>query len=205
MEKDWTCIAGIDPGSRRTGFAFFKVRERHIVSASYGVIKTNPKEAFIQRILFIGKQLKKLFDEYKPEILVIEKIFFGKNAKSAFKLGYAQCVCAYVAAERGIQLFEYSTKEVKKTITGSGQSNKEQVQKMVLRLLGEEGLGKNLGENLGKKPRNGGNPGVSLDSSDAMALAYHHFLIWRNQHKINKINNEINPHKGDLCGGGLVL
>ena len=100
MDKNWTCIGGIDPGSRQTGFAFFKVQKRHIVSTSYGVIKTNPREDFIQRILFIGKQLKKLFGEYNPEILVIEKVFFGKNAKSAFKLGHAQCVCAYVAAER---------------------------------------------------------------------------------------------------------
>ena len=166
-----TCISGIDPGSRHTGFAFFKIHQRHIVSASYGVIQTNPKEPFIDRMLFIGKQLKELFDKYNPKILVTEKVFFGKNAQSAFKLGYAQCVCTYIAAERGIQLFEYSTKEVKKTLTGSGCSRKEQVQKMVLRLLGQEM-----------------SPKISLDASDAMALAYHHFLIWKNQHRMGRIN-----------------
>ena len=69
---------------------------------------------------------------------------------------------------------------------------------MVLRLLGE-----NLGENRG-------NPAISLDASDAMALAYHHFLIWRNQYKMDKINmdkinNEVKPPKEDLSGGGPVL
>ena len=165
-----TCIGGIDPGSRQTGFAFFNIHKECIVSANYGIIKTNPKETFIQRMLFIGKELKELFNQYKPQILAIEKVFFGKNAKSAFKLGYAQCVCTYMATERGIQLFEYSTKEVKKTLTGSGQSNKEQVQKMILRLLGKETNSK-----------------MSLDASDAMALAYHHFFVWKNQHKMNRM------------------
>ena len=160
------------------GFAFLKVQGESIVSTSYGVIRTNPKDSFIQKMLFIGNKLKELFDKYSPEILVVEKVFFGKDAKSAFKLGHTQCVCLYVAAERGIKTFEYATKEVKKTLTGSGQADKKDVRKMVLKILGG-----GVGEFEERENQNNQNFKMSLDASDAIALAYHHFLIWKNQNK----------------------
>lgn len=151
-------ILGIDPGSRFLGFAALEVTSAQpliMKPLEYGVLKFNADENLSQRLLEIGDGIADLMKSYKPDQMSLEKIFLGKNADSAFKLGHARGVVIYEALRAGVEVHEYSTRVVKKGITGNGGAEKEHVRLVVQNLL--------------KLP-----PVKSLDASDALAMACFH-------------------------------
>ncbi len=149
-------ILGIDPGSRFLGFAAIEVdSNRRMKPIEYGVLKFDSKENLSQRLLEIGEGVRDLMKSYQPQHVSLEKIFLGKNADSAFKLGHARGVVIYEALKSKAEVFEYATRAVKKGITGSGAAEKDHVRIVVQNLL--------------KLP-----PVKSLDASDALAMACYH-------------------------------
>lgn len=168
-------ILGIDPGSRFLGFAALEVSSAMplvMKPLEYGVLKFDSSEVLSQRLLEIGEGVRDLMGSYKPDHISIEKIFLGKNADSAFKMGHARGVVIYEALKARVQLYEYATRVVKKGITGNGGAEKEHV-RMVL-------------QNLLKIP-----PVKSLDASDALAMACFHAT----QLRIHNIKLNV---KGDI-------
>jgi len=120
---------------------------------------------FPERMLDLSGSLQGLLQKYQPQVVVIEKIFLGKNADSAFKLGHARGVALLEAARSRAQVVEYATRIVKKGLTGHGGADKESVQLFVQRILGLQEI-------------------RQIDASDALALAlYHGFQVGRPQLK----------------------
>ncbi len=148
-------IMGIDPGSHNTGYGVIKAQGAKIIHLEHGVLQAPASKAFSERLHLIGEQLLTLFARVRPNVTVVEKVFLGRNADSAFKLGHMRGVCLFAAAQINSQLIEYATRSVKKGITGSGAAEKEQVQLVLFAALGIRGPGQ-------------------IDSSDALALAYYH-------------------------------
>lgn len=151
-------ILGIDPGSRFLGFAVLEVTSTQplvMKALEYGVLKFNAEEQLSTRLLEIGEGVRDLIKSYKPDHVSLEKIFLGKNADSAFKMGHARGVVLYEALKAGCEVYEYATRVVKKGITGNGGAEKEHVRLVVQNLL--------------KLP-----PVKSLDASDALAMACFH-------------------------------
>src|SRR5437764_14541479 len=106
----------------------------------------------------IHSRITRLLDEFSPDECAIEAPFFGKNVQSMLKLGRAQGVAIAAAMSRNIPVTEYSPKKVKLSITGNGNSDKEQVWKMLQRLTA-----------LPDKPK-------YYDATDALAVAIcHHY------------------------------
>src|SRR6185312_16159424 len=83
------------------------------------------------RLFSIYEGLSKVIQEYQPKIMVIEKVFFAKNAVSALKLGQARGAAMLTGRIHGLEIFEYSPTEVKQAIAGQGHADKDQVAKMV--------------------------------------------------------------------------
>ncbi|MCK6599487.1 MAG: crossover junction endodeoxyribonuclease RuvC, partial [Bdellovibrionaceae bacterium] len=149
-------ILGIDPGSQVTGFGLLSLHSGRVQVMTYGIIQLKKEsENFNERIHLLAQNLDILFSKYQPQIVSIAKIFLGKNPDSAFKLGHARGVCIQKAMENKAQVFEYSTREVKKGITGSGGADKHQVNEVLKHLLGLKTIN-------------------YLDASDALALAFYH-------------------------------
>lgn len=144
-------IFGIDPGSIRLGYGVIEKKGEEFILRASGTIEPETKKDFPKRLNEIYKKLREVLKAYPPDCVVGEKIFLGKSAESAFKLGHARGICLQLAAEQGAQVVELATRSVKKSITGRGSAEKEQV-KLVL----ERMLGCRL---------------ESLDESDALALA----------------------------------
>ena len=142
-------ILGIDPGSRFTGFAIISQQGEYVDS---GVINLSHHKEFKSKLFTLSQQLENIYSKYPIESLSLEKIFLGKNADSAFKLGHARGVCLLSAGRHDAHVFEYAAKYVKKVITGSGGSDKHSVQYFVNRYFNVD---------LTKE-----------DESDALALAY---------------------------------
>ncbi len=148
-------IMGIDPGTVSTGYAVIHTTEDSSKCLDYGLIRANEK-SFPLRISKIHQGLKELGQTYKPHHIAVEKIFFGKNPVTAFKLGHIFALCLLESTRQKAEFFEYSTRFIKKAVTFSGNSSKELVQQFVTNFFA-----------LSPTPR-------SLDATDALAVALCH-------------------------------
>ncbi|KYG67747.1 crossover junction endodeoxyribonuclease RuvC [Bdellovibrio bacteriovorus] len=148
-------ILGVDPGSRITGFGVIRVENGRIEHINHGVILLDADQAFPYRMKELGSAFREVMTKYQPDQVVIEKIFLGKNADSAFKLGHARGVVMYEAGLGGSDVFEYATRVVKKGVTGTGGASKEDVQAILKAILNIKVINR-------------------IDASDALAMACHH-------------------------------
>ena len=131
-------ILGIDPGSRATGFGLIDLIGSQVKYISSGVIKST-KGDFTERLKVIHKSVYKLIKVYNPDIMVIESVFVHKNPSSALKLGHARAAALCATFDFDVSVFEYSPREIKKAVVGTGAASKEQVQHMVVSLLNLDG------------------------------------------------------------------
>lgn len=148
-------ILGVDPGSRITGFGVIRVEKGRLEHINHGVILLDAEQSFPLRMKELGSAFREVMDKYKPQQVVIEKIFLGKNADSAFKLGHARGVVMYEAGLGEAAVYEYATRVVKKGVTGNGGSSKEDVQAILKAILNIKAINR-------------------IDASDALAMACHH-------------------------------
>ena len=124
-------IIGIDPGLVQTGYGIINVSNNQTSLIDYGIIKPPPKDPLANRLLTIFNDVCEIISSYNPQIFAIEEVFFGKNVKSAMRLGQARGASMVAAASKGISIYEYSARKVKQSVTGNGNAHKTQVQFMV--------------------------------------------------------------------------
>lgn len=128
-------ILGIDPGSNCTGYGIIDKENELLKLIAFGAIKCNSQDSFPQRLKKIKQEIVTLIKNLRPQILVIEGLFYAKNVKSVLKLGHVRGVILLAAVEEEIEIFEYSPLEVKSAVVGYGRAEKSQVQQMVKNLL----------------------------------------------------------------------
>lgn len=124
-------ILAIDPGYARLGYAVIESNGRENKFVAAGLIETKAGESWDKRILKIAGALEKIFNKYEPSILVVEKIFFSSNQKTAFKVAEIKGIIGYLAAKYDIPVQEISPRELKIAISGYGLADKKQMQKIV--------------------------------------------------------------------------
>ncbi len=130
-----TIILGIDPGLQHTGWGVIKVNGSNISFIAGGVIHTTPKLGMPKRLLQLHTNLKEVIELYKPDEMAIEETFVNKNALSSLKLGHARGVLIVTGASHDIPISEYSPNLIKKSITGAGKADKNQIIAMIKILL----------------------------------------------------------------------
>lgn len=128
-------ITGIDPGSVITGYGIIRKTKKGLKCLDYGVIETNPSLPPEQRLHKLHLELLKLLRQYKPGILVVEKVFFFKNLKTAMPVSEAGGVVLLTAAKKKIKVKQLTPLEIKMGICGYGRADKKQVQKMIKEIL----------------------------------------------------------------------
>ncbi|MEP7280091.1 MAG: crossover junction endodeoxyribonuclease RuvC [Bacteroidota bacterium] len=152
-------ILGIDPGTVVMGYGLIVVTGHTIQLLEMDVLKLGGKKDIYERLELIHATVCKIIKTHQPHLFAIEAPFFGKNVQSMLKLGRAQGVAIAAAMQSGIPVTEYSPKKIKQSITGNGNADKQQVWKMLQRIL-------QLAEGDLKY----------LDASDALAVALcHHY------------------------------
>ena len=147
-----SCILGIDPGSRITGYGVVERRGSAVSFIACGVIKSTPAFSFPDRLKEIHDGVLAVIDTHRPEYAAVEDIFFAKNASSALKLGQARGAILMALLNKPLMVHEFTAKQVKQAVAGYGQASKAQVQHMVRLLL-----------NLSASP--------SEDAADGLAIA----------------------------------
>ena len=147
-------ILGIDPGSRRTGYGVIDVAGSRIAYVSSGIIRL-PEKSLPDRLKIIFDGVSEIIEQYKPQQMGIEEVFFAKDPRAALKLGQARGAAIVAGVNAGLDVGEYSARSVKQAVVGTGAADKKQVQMMITQLL--------------KLPQS-----PSEDAADALAVAICH-------------------------------
>lgn len=148
-------VLGVDPGSRVTGYGLVEKGGHDVRCIHAGLIRPPESIPFYKRIHTIFETMVEIMGRYRPCEMAIEDLFYAKNIQSSLKLGHARGAVIIAAVHCHIPIFEYTPLEIKKSVVGYGQADKEQVRSMVqviLRFRGE----------------------LPLDASDALAAAICH-------------------------------
>jgi len=148
-------VIGIDPGTARMGYGVIEVKSKgkKIKLIDGEVIITHPDLEPEKRLKFLYDTLISVLKENKPDVMVIEKLFFNTNAKTAIAVGQARGISMLAAANKKVKVVEYTALEAKLALTGYGRSDKKTMQDAVQKILG-----------LNKKVK-------SDDANDAVAMA----------------------------------
>jgi crossover junction endodeoxyribonuclease RuvC len=148
-------VLGIDPGLSITGYG--------LVEGSYppkahraGVIRTDRDSSTEVRLAELHAGLTQVISDLNPDVIALETVFTNRNLQTAISVGRASGVAMLAAAQAKVAVFEYVPTAIKSAVTGNGSANKDQVQQMVMRLLGLQAA---------PKP---------ADASDALAIAICH-------------------------------
>ena len=129
-------VLGIDPGTRVTGFGIVEKGKAGILLRLHdGCVLVNERAPLSDRLHAIYGGITSVIDEFKPDCVAVETVFYGKNVKSAILLAHARGVALLCAAQAGLPVYEYNPVTIKSTVTGYGKATKDQVQKMVKMLL----------------------------------------------------------------------
>ncbi|MDX9759918.1 MAG: crossover junction endodeoxyribonuclease RuvC [Bacteroidota bacterium] len=129
-------ILGVDPGSLVTGYGIIEVRGRTYRRTASGVITMRPSDSVAIRLRTVYDGLLAVIDAHHPDEFCIETAFYGKNVQSMLKLGQVRGVAILAAVHRQLGISEYSPREVKHSVTGTGAAAKQQVEYMVKAILG---------------------------------------------------------------------
>lgn len=151
---------GIDPGLTRCGLSVVQAgKGRAVLPVAVGVVRTPAGDDLAQRLLELSDAVNEWMDEYKPDVVAIERIFERGNVSTVMHTAHGVGVLVLAAAQRGIDVHMYTPSEVKKAISGNGRADKKQMTAMITRILG-----------LSEAPK-------PADAADALALAVCH--CWR--------------------------
>lgn len=156
MGKQTVRILGIDTSLRSTGVGIVEARGTELRAVAYGRIRNKPAVPHSGCLENIFSSITELIETHAPGCAAIEGAFFAKNAKTAMVLGQARGTAIAACAIKGLDITEHSPRSVKSAVVGTGTAQKEQVAKMVMRLL-----------NLDEQPQE--------DAADALAIAICHF------------------------------
>lgn len=151
-------VLGIDPGIARMGFGLVEGTRGKIARCHYGCFTTPNTTAQADRLQFLHAELERLIRSARPDRVVVEKLFFQKNVRTALVVGEARGIVLLATSRAGVPILEVSPQDVKLAVTGYGNAEKGQIQRMVKILFKLDDI-----------PR-------PDDAADALAIAYTGFV-----------------------------
>ena len=161
-------VLGIDPGSQATGYSIIHKEKGRFKLIEAGIIRTNSKNSIPKRLLKINDDLQNIIDRTSPTTAAIETIFAGKSAQSALRLGQARGVALMILAKNNLEVTSYNPMTIKKSVGGHGKAGKQEIIRIVSRLLGLE-------------------KDLPSDAADASAIAITHLMYANFANKLRKL------------------
>lgn len=128
-------LIGLDPGLRFTGWGVVDMRGTKLTHIANGAVRSDAKLPLAERLLQLEQGLAEVFDIYAPHFAAVEQTFVNRDGAATLKLGQARAVCLLEPARRGVSVAEYAPNFIKRSVTGSGHADKNQIASMVSMLL----------------------------------------------------------------------
>jgi crossover junction endodeoxyribonuclease RuvC len=145
-------ILGIDPGTARTGYALVSIESKpRLIECS--TIITPPEIEMHKRLKILYRELTDVVKKHSPQVMIVERLFFNTNVKTAIAVGQSRGISLLVAADKNLKVVEYTALEAKFSVTGYGRASKKELQEAVKSVLQLESIVK------------------SDDANDAVAIA----------------------------------
>ncbi|MFC1477061.1 crossover junction endodeoxyribonuclease RuvC [candidate division KSB1 bacterium] len=165
-------ILGVDPGLHITGYGCITVdtsipdpHRSNITLAEAGVVRTRPKDSLDKRLAVLFHDFTEVLKDFMPEIMVIEDLYSHyKNPRTAIIMGHARGTIITAASSRDVDVVAYSANRIKNSLTGNGHASKEQMQRMIMTMLGLD------------------SPPSPADVADALGVALCHANVILHQH-----------------------
>jgi crossover junction endodeoxyribonuclease RuvC len=129
-------VLGIDPGTAALGYGIVESAAGRLRAVDHGVLSTSPDLGLPERLRAVYELVVSLLAAHAPTYVAVERLFFSRNAQTAFAVGQARGVVLLAAAQQGVTVVEATPNEVKSAVAGYGAADKEQVQRMVQVVLG---------------------------------------------------------------------
>ena len=128
-------VLGIDPGLANTGWGIVSQRGSRLACLAYGCVSTDASIPLAQRLRIIHEQIGAVIERYRPSCVGIETVWFGQNITAAFATGQARGAALVACAEGNLDVGEFTPRQIKLAVVGTGSAEKDQVQYMVRKLL----------------------------------------------------------------------
>lgn len=128
-------ILGLDPGTATIGYGVITTARFEACYKECGVMSTAKTLSLSERLMEIGKDMQALLQDIKPDLCVVEELFFARNVTNAISVAHARGVILYQIAQAGIELLELTPLQMKQAVTGMGNASKQQVGTMIKTLL----------------------------------------------------------------------
>lgn len=154
-------VLGIDPGVAILGYGVVEEAGGRFVARRWGCVRTDADQSPPARLERLHHGVSTLLEEYRPDVLAVEELFFRRNVTTAIGVGQARGVVLLAAEQHGVRVAEYTPAQVKQAVVGYGKAEKPQIQAMVRLALG-----------LAETPR-------PDDAADALAVALCCLQSWR--------------------------
>ena len=151
-------ILGIDPGSRKAGYALIDVQGKKISYIASGILKYDHVDEFLERLGMIYETCSELSERFKPDEVSIEALIYVKSVDALSKLAQARgaMIAAFSRSHKG-KIYEYAPNAIKSSVTGHGHADKESINKAMTMMFGQIKF-------------------KTADESDALAIAVCHAL-----------------------------
>lgn len=133
-------VLGIDPGTASTGFGVVESVGSRLRALDHGVIATAAGLPLERRLADIHARVGELIATYAADAVAVEELYFGTNVRTAFAVGQARGVVLLAAGQRAVPSRSYTPQQVKGAVCGHGRAAKDQVGRMVARMLGLAGV-----------------------------------------------------------------
>ena len=128
-------VLGIDPGSRITGYGVIHSEGSKLTYIDSGCIRTESAQTLSEKLDLICRGIDQVIRLHCPTEVGIEQVFMARNADSALKLGQARGAAIVACTLHHLPVHEYSARQVKQAVVGTGAADKTQVQHMIRHLL----------------------------------------------------------------------
>ena len=128
-------LIGLDPGLRFTGWGVVDCSGTKLKHIANGAVRSDAKLSLAERLLQLEQGLAEVFNRYQPEYAAVEQTFVNRDGAATLKLGQARAVCLLEPARRGLSVAEYAPNFIKRSVTGAGHADKNQIKAMVCMLL----------------------------------------------------------------------
>lgn len=128
-------ILGIDPGTKIIGYGVLDCDHSAFTVVAYGTVQSPPKTPPREYLPTIHEDMFALIDQFQPDVVSIEQLFFFKNAKTVMAVAQARGVILLSIAQKDLPYAEYTPLQVKQILTGHGRADKRMVQEQVTRIL----------------------------------------------------------------------
>ncbi len=177
-------ILGVDPGIAIVGWGVIEYDRGKMRALGYGAITTTAEQKTEDRITTVFKELSAIIEQYKPDAMGIEELFFNTNQKTGIIVAEARGVMLLAARLHDVPVYEYTPLQIKQAVVGYGRAEKHQVIRMVTEFL-----------HLEKPPK-------PDDTADALACAITHGHTGTSP--LSAYYNRPTSMAGKIAGGGKL-